>query len=118
MLSLVLSYEMDLDSLHLLSIFFRLCDIQGLAEAQEGWDETPCFAVRAGMLAHSVSQTSHTATLIHEGGGTCLPWSLAGEGGVEYLLNNHLLYHKSLLCANYCEMLKRQWLPESVFTPY
>ena len=33
MLSLVLSYEMDLDLLHLLSIFFRLWDIQGLAEA-------------------------------------------------------------------------------------
>ena len=58
------------------------------------------------------------ATLTHEGGDTCLPWSLAGEGGVEYLLNNHLLYHKSLLCANYCELLERQWLPGSVFTPY
>ena len=68
MLSLVLSYEMDLDSLHLLSIFFRLWDIQGLAEAQEGWDETRCFAVRAGMLAHSVSQTSHTATLANRWG--------------------------------------------------
>ena len=33
-----------------------------------------------------------------------------GEGGVEYLLNNHLLYDKSLLCANYYEMPKRQWL--------
>ena len=81
MLSLVLSYEMDLDSLHLLSIFFSLWDIQGLAEAQEGWDETRCFAVRAGMLAHSMSQTNHTAMLIREGGGTCLPWSLVGREG-------------------------------------